>query len=766
MEHGETASNTINKSKNVKIESLKENEKILVNEMDLKVDEIFGLRTRLAGFYRDKRSFLPVDSDGHRQKLDNVVESLDRGEDLKKIINFGELEGKNDFQSKLEKRKVLASFEVAVGVQRRLVSMGGDFANNDDESNKQLNEFYKYRYGELLNTKRNVNETEGQIEELTETLAGVKEDAVVGKIDQAEINQLNGEIKREIYELKNKLIDSTTTPEGYLYVYGKRLQEMKDSFDDGKIVETPYVVSQINKIKEWVTEGQPVFIHGELGSGKSELAKHVSRKYLSEAHLKRWEKQNQKPNDEKELAIWEAKKIQQKEPLFVVGYKGIEAEQIVGTRTIKRAEALSPEDQTKAIDNGWKKYCENNKNTAQTNEDEKNVYVNASLEMFKSPVEVEIAFGPLIQAMKEGRPVIVDEMNAIPHHVLILMNDLLTRKAGETIIPLIPGAEPFKIQEGFCVLATGNYKPEDGLMYVGRQPLDAAFLSRFKLMDYDYLPNSRSFEPVGLDVEGQRKWRAENELLQMMAIKLLNKDLTANLPSEVFGQLERLSVVSRVLQDVFSGKEVDPAWGAERNGNKVPANDVLKENVLSIRHLIPIVDKWKNGGFTNTLDKYLFDEYVSRSNARPEEKVYLYRMLKIMGGFFDGKGWPDADKKNDILNFSTEKVDTSENPKFKFYNQAEIIESVFGARPKRELIGSSVFSKEQNGKKESSVDSAQAVETLRMSYDLYRSLGNDSSSIEKFLSASKMTVGELSTQLNMSVEVLKDIWKSFNNPSK
>ena len=64
--------------------------------------------------------------------------------------------------------------------------------------------------------------------------------------------------------------------------------------------------------------------------------------------------------------------------------------------------------------------------------------------------------------MKEGRPLIIDEMNAIPHHVLIAMNDLLLRRPDETVYPPIAGEPPFKVADGFVVIATGNFKPDDG----------------------------------------------------------------------------------------------------------------------------------------------------------------------------------------------------------------------------------------------------------------------------------------------------------------
>src|SRR3989338_9767165 len=178
----------------------------------------------------------------------------------------------------------------------------------------------------------------------------------------------------------------------------------------------------------------------------------------------------------------------------------------------------------------------------------------------------------------------------------------------------------------------GKYKPEDGVLSVGRQPLDAAFLSRCGIVSYDYLPMSIEFEPAGLPDEGLRERRQNNELYQMLVTRLLNTDLTATLPEstpDAFEQIEHLAVVARNLQDIFSDRAVRPGYFAHVGAAQVsPKQNVLKENVLSVRHLLPILDRWKADGFARPLDDYLFLEYITRSDARPQEKLYLYRILQ------------------------------------------------------------------------------------------------------------------------------------------
>jgi MoxR-like ATPase len=502
-----------------------------------------------------------------------------------------------------------------------------------------------------------------------------------GELDQGTVNYLQGEVESQreaLVSKRKKMVENN--PEAFVYYYGMQLKQMREGLGNGEIIETPYVKSKIERITESVAIGRPVFVHGELGSGKTELAKHISRKYLSKDHLSDWEQKNPKPKDKAKLVEWMSMRETETEPLLISGSRDMTSEQIIGARSIKKGETLSPEDQIKLIDNRWQDYIKSSGNKVD-NPETKQMFFDSYKEALKSPVLVEVTLGPLMKAMQEGRPLIIDEMNAIPHHLLIMMNDLLTRKPGDMITPLVPGAESFRIKKGFCVLATGNYKPEDGVFYVGRQPVDAAFLSRFDLVKYDYLPNNLINEPEGLNPEEQRNFRAENELTQMLIVRLLNKDLSGDLPEWVFKQVGNLARVARMVQDVFSGVKDQDIPLADDGANQLPASDVLKENVLSIRHLLPILDKWKANGFTKELDVYIYDEYINRSGARPKEKLYLYKLMKTVGGFFDdGVGWPELGKTQEILNFKTDGL-VNFKPEVRSFNQVEVIQNLFGEKP-------------------------------------------------------------------------------------
>lgn len=705
----------------------------IIQLLDDKTDQIFTLRSGLASIYWGIRNYLPRDEQGNRQYLDQIVRRLDNGELLDNLISWGDLNDKsideNDdkkMEKAIHKMTVQASFEEGVQKQRELEMLGGDFKVREEggefvQEQRNIENYYRYRLGRFAESKIRLDTLGSKLENLEKQkqLApeilhemGFGQDILIKTIQsiQTKIEQIVGEIKKE-----------EEKPEAYLYIHGKRLKQMKDCLDNnGQIIETPYVKSKMESIIRSLDNNRPVFIHGELGSGKTELAKHIARKMM----LKNWEKENPKPEDQEDISRWEIERnrVIHTDPLLISGHRGLDPEVMTGARTIERAENLSPEEQVQKIEAEWQKFTSKTKSA---NAETKKIFVNAWEEIFKSPVEVKMALGPFIQAMEQGKPIIIDELNAIPHTVLIMINDMITLKKGSTIILPIPGSEPITIKEGFAVIATGNYNPEDGLMYVGRQALDAAFLSRFDLYGYDYLPNNRALEPEGLTTGESRRWRQENELMGILSTRIMDRNLSITAPENTFRQLEKLSFVARNIQDVFSGKNVGIEWDAKStSGNSISPREVLKENVLSIRHLIPIIEDWKKEGYLNPLDFYLFSKYVARSGARPEEKKYLYRTLQTMGDFFkESDGWPNGQENNAILELDEsnirKRLGEIKQPTIVTYGPIVVVEKLFGLRPKRKLTDTvlkSIF-ESQNSIEQQDVK-ADNIEVARMKDDV------------------------------------------------
>jgi MoxR-like ATPase len=716
-----------------------------LEDLESKADRITDLRSRVATFLKSYRSRLPRKSPeegkkyGVRMSMDEIMVAVKGGASPEELFGFDEsvtggndplsFEGFEAFYFSGGSEEKISEIEEGLGEQNAFIvdfesisnvheELEGLLLGEEEDEGKEdhVENFYEMRRNELKDVSLKRYKLVSYLEYLDRTLTRAINDKQ--KFDSIR------KIRDAYRQGADKLTDLLESPEGYVAIMGSRLRQMKESFDSGgKIVETPYVKMMMEKMTATLKTGRPIFLYGELGSGKTELARHLARKTLSEAHVERWKKQNPPPSRENKEASkeWRIRLKEQHEPLVYSGHKTSEASELTVTRTIEAKEQVSPEQQAREIHlrvaaarteqlgelkgkpvETVKEYME------EWDETYKPSLIKALETSFNNPIETGERLGMLLEAMHDGRPLVIDEMNAIPHHTLILMNDLLTRRPGDEVnVPYLK--KPFTVAEGFIVIGTGNYKPEDGLMYKGRQEMDAAFLSRFALMGYDYLPQRKDSHAMSADLpeEEQRKQKSENELFQMLVVRMIDKDLSFEAPPDVFDQLHRLSVVARLLQEIFSGTDDGKFKFTDPSNAKSAETDpglILKENVLSLRHLIPIVQRWKEEGFRKPLDDYLFDEYVTRSNARPLEKFNIYRLLQMKSFFMDfaygDMPWPgsNGDDMDKVLTFSldhsfygrtevdTKVMDASVELEKHRFTAKDIIQEIFGNIPERTEI--------------------------------------------------------------------------------
>ncbi len=551
----------------------------------------------------------------------------------------------------------------------------------------------------------------------------------------------------------------------------ENIMDMRTVFSEGKgrrVVETPYVLEKMSEIMDSLEEGRPVFLYGEKGAGKTEVARHLSITQLNKKFLLRWKKDNPPPvkpeapevlpnpdrddyddqesfdqallNYEKavkefeqyrsqptskktaELKEWRkkyrqwlAKYEELKNEVFVIsGNKNTDTTDLLGGIKMEKVIKRTPEEQTKIISDKIEAFRLSKKEESVAEdrvEELVAVYVDALKDFFKNPIEAKGYLGLVYRAMMEGRPVIIDEINAIPHNVLIVLNEILTRRPGDLVKPLVDDLPPFEVKDGFVFICTGNWRPATDKVYIGRQAMDSAFLSRFDKIKYDYLPNAIDSEGLinisetdpnfEQQMEKRRKLLANNELFHMMVVRLMDDDGNLTLPEDKkMGEeaLYRLAVVARGLQDIFSGNKIETNYYLkDSSGANIDPRDVLKENVLTFRELATILSEWKKDGFSSPLDVYLYRYYVSQSDARPEEKAYIYKILSIVGNFFQEKDeidWPEATDFNEmkeLVNFSGHKkflygVDAitrvkkndSQFVKRKNYDLLEVADLLFG----------------------------------------------------------------------------------------
>ncbi|MFA5799032.1 MAG: hypothetical protein WC892_05665 [Patescibacteria group bacterium] len=675
-----------------------------IKDLDERTLELQHLRLKLKNFLADNRALIAKkpkiegEEKPGRYTLQEMATEVMDGAKIDDLIDWDkayeglEDEPKRRIKEIAIRQRLRAAFVNACANYGAMEGLTGGAEVSAEQLG--LKSHYAFRLKEWASAEMRLAEGAAEIKDMEEALDELLQDGsqdedfcLAVKSQRAETDGLKAE--------REEFLNSH--PEAYYIVRFQELRQMKDAYDSqGKIVETPYVTDKIEKITEMIAAGSPVFVHGELGAGKTELAKHVVRTKLCKPHVKRWLRENPEPSDSKEREAWLADRERQREPLLVSGFRGIEGDVFLGGREIQPGQAPTPEAQTTIVAEAWKKHrakiadlIEADENPKKFEAETYRIFRDAYQESFRTPLQTKYVLGPMLQAMREGRPLIIDEMNAIPHHVLIMLNDYLTLHPGDRVNPPFPGMEGFVVKEGFCVIATGNYKPEDGLLYPGRQQLDAALLSRFGTIHYDYLPQSLDIEAAGLPAEEQRQQRRNNELFAMLATRLLDNNMVLTLPEKAKDKLVDLARVARGIQDIFSGVDLGSAWEATVNGSQVNPNKVLKENVLSIRHLLRILDAWTQEGFKLPLDVYLFEQYVIRSSARPEEMSYLYNKLQVMGDFFPtGEGWPAAGGNvQELLRLDLKKIKKdSKSAKVTSLSAAQTIELLFGPAPERSFV--------------------------------------------------------------------------------
>ena len=454
-----------------------------------------------------------------------------------------------------------------------------------------------------------------------------------------------------------------SSPEAWYGLNLKELKGYKEQLESGKIVETDYVRKQAEEIVTHVRAGQPVFIHGHLGSGKTELAFHVARKYFG------------------------------KEALIISGSKHTSPAELYGHQVLSLRE-VDPNESENRYKTFLKTANDEMDRWRKENPEAKDKEAEQQFDLIKSGLQERLAYeyrsgtvsdyfmGQVYQAMKEGRPIILDEVNAIPHDVLISLNHLLTRKVGDVIRIQQNSGSEVKIAEGFGFILTGNINEGGADRYVMRQDLDPAFLSRLHLMKHDYLPQVKIGtldEASAGDGKGGR-----NELFELMASRVMDKNGDIEIPEGELRKLWNLAKAARATEDNFSGGSVDKSQFFKQGGGTTSFEYRLKEGVLSIRGMDRIITAWQNDGYRNELDYYVFTEFVNQS-TKLSDKAYLYQLFKDQYGFFQGGKWeqnPDYGSKGTVSAFKVSAPEVPA-PKIEFNGPRQVVDTVFGKGPER-----------------------------------------------------------------------------------
>lgn len=371
-----------------------------------------------------------------------------------------------------------------------------------------------------------------------------------------------------------------SAPEIYFEVNRREMLNYRNQMLNRNFVETESKKEEIAEIFTHLEFGMPVLLRGHLGAGKTENALHISRKYYGV------------------------------EPEFISGSEEATKYDIYGKTQIGvRSEEDKAREYKLRVDEFRKNFPDADKK--ELREIEKEYYDTI---VVKGQAASFFQYGPLVRAMKEGKPLVIDELDAIPHSIAIRLNHVLTRRAGEKVKIQENGGEEIEIKKGFCVIATGNIK---GAKYK-REELDAAFLSRWWSREVKYLPLE--------------------ETLKILTASLIDKRGNLELKQgDDYEALKNLVKAAEEIQKIFTGEKIDLAGeGADaaigRGGN-------LEKSVLSLRDIWNIVKPWKAANFDKPLENYAYSEFIKKATV-PRDAIYLIQLFCRFGFF---KKWKAED---------------------------------------------------------------------------------------------------------------------------
>lgn len=468
---------------------------------------------------------------------------------------------------------------------------------------------------------------------------------------------------KELEKELDRILESS--PEAWEFYYKRQLLRDIETGNQQRLVTVPYVVKAKQKVIDSLNLGVPVYIVGHLGSGKTQLATEAAVDFTIQNRMQReledkmetWFSANSNATEkdavEKFGEFYEERKLYYKnifsggskeeieslQPLFISGSHNLTYEDMFVEKTLSLKHSFSKGSYSNYLNmiiGDFYKWMDEHKTRLEQMTDEEQLQL--KIQIWKSFSDLLVAsnsaFGTEIKkiereiliAVKEGRPVIVDELNTIAMQNLIALNDILQRHAGNTAY--ITGVGPVLIKPGFGFIGTGNLSSQM-VNYEGTNELNPAFKSRFVTIEYNYV----SQKTIG-SLEEQ-EFPEKNELFRIIVAQLADENGNIYIPDSkrTLEELFRFSQLCRVTQNVFMGK-----WKEDEAQKDFGTEELeLRESVLSIRNILHVLDNW-NRGEEKDLSKALWDGFIS-SITYPDDQNYILSQAVRFGFFPAGEGW-------------------------------------------------------------------------------------------------------------------------------
>jgi len=260
--------------------------------------------------------------------------------------------------------------------------------------------------------------------------------------------------------------------------------------------------------------------------------------------------------------------------------------------------------------------------------DEINVYQIMGKSELRTDAETEATYtefidGPIVRAMKEGRPVILDEVNAMPAGLLKRLNLIMQVRPGEAYSVQENNGEKVIVQRGFCIIATMN---EQSHKYKGIDKLSSEFKDRFgvnvskiQYPDQDITPGGEIVPP---NLFNLAMLKCTNPITGMIEVRNMSNQ-----------ELLNFVRVAHFAQYLYTHSSADVAGQNYMSGERLAESGTgstgLKETVISPRTMLQVIDKVQNGNGSITIQEALND-FLDRVEDS-EDREILRKLFEDYG---------------------------------------------------------------------------------------------------------------------------------------
>ena len=498
---------------------------------------------------------------------------------------------------------------------------------------------------------------------------------------------------QEIREKRQALAERD--PDFFYAVNEKKIRDALHAERSGKLVDVPYLVRAKEQVFASLDAGIPVYLVGHLGSGKTQLAIECAEEYMARRLLQKelTDRMKEYQGDDPYAFFCSIypevrDKVNQQElhPYFIAGSHNLTAEDMFFEKTLKLSHASgrdSDKEQLQTLIEGFVSFArENEAIMKDMTKDQQLELLLAGWKTFSNLYIAENSgYGTTVEkiekevllALREGKPVIIDEINTIAMANLIALNDILQHHAGQTAY--VTGIGSITIAEGFCLIGTGNLSTGT-VSYEGTNVLNPAFQSRFTTIVYNYVPQEETGDL------GRSEHPERNELFHLLLLHLADRDGTLSLPEpeQSLPALWHLAQMARVSEDIFEGR-----GSVDTKDGDVP---VLNEAVLSVRGLIHVLDHW-NFGEEEDLTMALWNGFLS-SVTNADDRNLLLSLAVRYGFFTETGGWHVESRKRGSAPLSFDEIRTIAYRHhllpLETLSTEDLVHLLFGEGPKRTEI--------------------------------------------------------------------------------